>query len=49
MILEDFIHNMNELNFEVFNQKWVNMFQFFDKGDHAKKLFEKYRFYHYHI
>ena len=48
VILGDFISDMDELNDGVSNGVWVNMFEFFDKSDQAKKLFEKYKFVNYH-
>ncbi|XP_027166833.1 MDIS1-interacting receptor like kinase 2-like [Coffea eugenioides] len=36
--------DMDELNYGALDGVWVNMFDFFDKSDQAKKLFEKYKF-----
>ena len=35
---------MVELNCGVSNEELVDIFEFFDKSDQAKKLFEKYKF-----
>ena len=49
VILRDFISEMNELNFEMFNQEQMNMFEFFDKNDQAKKPFKNRNFINYHV
>ena len=44
LVLGDFISDIDELNYGVSNKKWVDIVEFFDKADQAKKLFEKYKF-----
>ena len=44
MVLGNFLGDMDELNYREFDEEWVNMFEFFDKRDRAKKLFDKYKF-----
>ena len=42
--MRDFISDIDELNYGVSNENWVDIVEFFDKVDQAKKLFEKYKF-----
>ena len=35
---------MEKLNYGIFDEECVNIFEFFNKGDDAKKLFDKYEF-----
>ena len=44
LILEEFIIDMDELNYEALDEEWVDMFEFFYKSDQSKKLFKKYKF-----
>ena len=43
-VILDFLDVMDELSNRIAIKGWVNMFEFFDKRVHAKKLFEKYKF-----